>query len=197
MTLNNIHCVFYVHLYFIRTMDIKKLSLDELKRPNIEEFSKQRKGNFLIVADNVRSGQNVGSLFRTADAFAAEEICVVGLTPVPPNKEILKSALGATESVKWSAYDSIEQLLERLNVEGYKIIVIEQTSVSVSLETFQPQKEDKYAIIFGNEVDGVSTEFIQNADLCIEVPQIGTKHSLNVSVCAGIVMWHFFRQYFI
>ncbi len=191
------HCGFYVGLSLIRTMEIKKLSLNELNRPNVEEFSRQPKGNFLIVADNVRSGQNVGSLFRTADAFAAEQVCIVGLTPLPPNKEILKSALGATESVKWESYSSIEQLIGWLRTGGYKIIVIEQTSASVSLETFHPLADEKYAIVFGNEVDGVSAEFIQNADLCIEIPQIGTKHSLNVSVCAGIVMWHFFRKYFI
>lgn len=171
--------------------------MDELNRPSVEEFSHHAKGNFLIVADHIRSGQNVGSLFRTADAFAAREIQLSGLSPVPPNKEILKSALGATESVSWTHFEQNEELIRHLKKEGYRIVVIEQTTASVSLERFTPLRDEKYAIVFGNEVDGVSDDFIKNADLCIEIPQIGTKHSLNVSVCAGIVMWHFFKQYFI
>lgn len=148
----------------------------------------------MVVADNIRSGQNVGSLFRSADAFGSLGIYLVGLTPVPPNKEILKTALGATESVKWQQFADVTSLVAFLKSEGIQIVVVEQTTVSIPLNSFNPLQGQRYALVFGNEVDGVSDEFIKNADLCIEIPQIGTKHSLNVSVCAGIVMWHCFDR---
>jgi 23S rRNA (guanosine2251-2'-O)-methyltransferase len=175
-------------------VEIEKLSLKQLNRPGLDEYSVMKKLDYLVVADNIRSGQNVGSIFRTADAFAAEKICLVGLSPVPPNKEILKSALGATESVKWEQYPDASLLIAKLREENVRIVVVEQTTASVSLDTFSPAIHEKYALVFGNEVDGVSAEFIKHADIFLEVPQMGTKHSLNVSVCAGIVMWHCFSR---
>lgn len=173
-------------------MESKKLSLQELNRIGVEEFKLLKKSGFEVVIDDVRSGQNVGSIFRTADAFAADNIYLTGISPVPPNKEVLKTALGATESVTWLYYAEAPDLIKQLKDSGVKIIVVEQTTESIALQQFTPVAGEKYALIFGNEVEGVSEVYIKNADLCIEIPQVGTKHSLNVSVCAGIVMWHMF-----
>ena len=171
-------------------MEILKLSLDSLNRPTLGEYIESEKLAYEVVADNIRSGQNIGSLFRTADAFACDNIYLTGISPTPPNKEVLKTALGATESVKWNYQEFNMDLIGGLKSKGVKIIVIEQTTHSIPLNEFIPNKDERYAIVLGNEVDGVSEEFIKNADLCIEIPQVGIKHSLNVSVCAGIVMWH-------
>jgi tRNA G18 (ribose-2'-O)-methylase SpoU len=173
-------------------MEVRKLSLSGLQRMGKEEYKLVQKLDYDIVADNVRSGQNIGSFFRTADSFAADNIYLCGISPTPPNKEVLKTALGATETVKWAHIADSENLIKYLRAEGIKIVVVEQTTHSVLLQDFIPEVDHKYAFVFGNEVDGVSELFIKNADLCIEIPQIGTKHSLNVSVCAGIVMWHMY-----
>jgi len=173
-------------------MEVKKISMTGLKRMGKEAYNLMQKLDYDIVADNVRSGQNIGSFFRTADSFAADNIYLCGISPTPPNKEVLKTALGATETVKWAHIADSENLIKYLRKEGIKIVVIEQTTHSVLLQDFIPEVDHKYAFVFGNEVDGVSEIFIKNADLCIEIPQIGTKHSLNVSVCAGIVMWHMY-----
>ncbi len=175
-------------------MEIKKLALDKLNRPSLNEYIDSEKLVYEVVADNIRSGQNIGSLFRTADAFACDNIYLTGISPTPPNKEVLKTALGATESVKWNYVEFNLDLITRLKSQGVKIIVIEQTTHSIPLDEFIPNNNERYAIVMGNEVDGVSEEFIKNADLCIEIPQVGIKHSLNVSVCAGIVMWHMFSK---
>lgn len=175
-------------------MEIKKLALDGLNRPTLDEYISSKKLVYEVVADNLRSGQNIGSLFRTADAFACDNIYLTGISPIPPNKEVLKTALGATESVKWNYAAFNLDLIAKLKADGVKIIVIEQTTHSIPLHEFIPSNEERYAIVLGNEVDGVSDEFIKNADLCIEIPQVGIKHSLNVSVCAGIVMWHMFSK---
>ncbi len=175
-------------------MDAEKLSMEALKRPSIEDYKQVKKLDYVLVADNIRSGQNVGSLFRTADAFGADNINLIGISPLPPNKEVLKSALGATESVNWSYIKDVEEAITHFKDNKYKILVIEQTTNSVALQSFIPEQNTKYAIVLGNEVDGVSDLFIKNADLCIEIPQIGTKHSLNVAVCAGIVMWHMYNH---
>jgi tRNA G18 (ribose-2'-O)-methylase SpoU len=174
-------------------MEIEKLSLSTLNRISIEDYKKVKKLDYDVVADNIRSGQNVGAFFRTADCFSADNVYLSGITPTPPNKEILKTALGATESVKWSYFDDNESLILYLKKNNIKIIVLEQTNHSVLLQHFVPEVGQKYALVFGNEVDGVSETFIKSADLCVEIPQIGTKHSLNVSVCAGIVMWHMYN----
>lgn len=173
-------------------MEVEKLSLDGLNRISKEDYKGIKKLDYYVVADNIRSGQNIGSIFRSADAFAADNIYLTGIAPTPPNKEVLKTALGATETVNWTYFSDNDSLIEFLKQNNIKIIVIEQTTNSTLLHDFKPQKDEKYALVLGNEVDGVSMDFIKNADLCIEIPQVGTKHSLNVSVCAGIVMWHMY-----
>ncbi len=167
----------------------KKLSLEELNRLSVEEFKSTTKNQVIIVLDDIRSMNNVGSAFRTADAFACEEICLVGITAKPPHREISKTALGADESVNWKYYSDIASCVSYLNEKGYKIYCIEQVERPVYLQDFQPQVGGKYAFVFGNEVFGVNDEFISSADGCIEIPQFGTKHSLNVSVTMGIVCW--------
>jgi tRNA G18 (ribose-2'-O)-methylase SpoU len=169
----------------------KKLSLSDLNRPDIASFKKTDKTPLVIVADNIRSGMNVGSLFRTCDAFAVEKLLITGISAKPPHKEITKTAIGATESVKWAYVDDIIQELTELRSAGYTIIAIEQTNDAIPLSTFRIEKEGKYVLIFGNEVNGVTEELINISDSCIEIIQYGTKHSINVSVCAGIVIWTF------
>ncbi len=174
-------------------MKVEKVSLDGLNRISKEDYKVIKKLDYYVVADNVRSGQNIGSLFRSADAFAADNIYLTGISPKPPNKEVLKTALGATETVNWAHFSENETLIKFLKESNIKIIVVEQTTQSTLLHEFKPQRGEKYALILGNEVDGVSMDFIKNADLCVEIPQVGTKHSLNVSVCAGILMWHMYN----
>jgi len=176
-------------------MTNEKLKLQQLNRLSIDEFKKSDKTPIILVADNIRSGQNIGSLFRTADSFGLQAVLLMGISPVPPNKEVLKTALGATESVDWQYVNNNSELFAYLKSNGYTIICVEQTRQSQSLASFVPDSTKKYALILGNEVDGVSDEIIKNADLCIEIPQVGTKHSLNVSVCAGIVTWHFYQHF--
>jgi 23S rRNA (guanosine2251-2'-O)-methyltransferase len=171
---------------------MKKLTLDELGRISTDDYKKAKKLPLTIVLDNIRSLHNVGSAFRTADAFLIEKIILTGITGRPPHREIQKTALGATESVPWEYVESPAVAVSRLKSLGYAIAVVEQTTESISLENFFVEKDRKYALIFGNEVDGVSEELIGLADLAIEIPQGGSKHSLNVSVCLGIVSWHFF-----
>jgi 23S rRNA (guanosine2251-2'-O)-methyltransferase len=173
-------------------MEVEKLSLESLNRISKEDFKAIKKLDYYIVTDNIRSGQNIGSIFRSADAFAANKIYLTGISPIPPNKEVLKTALGASETVEWSKYEDNASLIGYLKDNDIKIIVVEQTTNSVLLQDFKPKPSEKYALILGNEVDGVSMDFIKNADLCVEIPQVGTKHSLNVSVCAGILMWHMY-----
>jgi len=173
---------------------MKKLKLEELGRISVSEFKDAEKSPVCIVLDNVRSLHNVGSAFRTADAFRIEKIYLTGITGTPPHREIQKSALGATESVAWEYVESPGGVVQKLKAEGYKIIVIEQTTESKSLNDFTPHSGAKYCIVFGNEVNGVSDDVVAEADTAIEIPQIGTKHSLNVSVCLGIVCWEFFKK---
>ena len=171
---------------------MKKLSMDELNRLSVVDFKKQEKTQVIIVLDNVRSLNNVGSIFRTADSFLLEGIYLLGITATPPHREIQKTALGATESVNWKHFENPLDGIADLKMRGFKIISIEQVENPVFLNDFIPSKNGKYAIVMGNEVEGVSEEIIKESDLCIEVPQFGTKHSLNVSVCAGILVWDFF-----
>lgn len=173
---------------------MKKLKLEELGRITQEEFKKVKKLPIVILLDNVRSLHNVGSAFRTADAFRVEKIYLTGITGTPPHREIQKTALGATESVDWEYQESAESLVSQLKNEGHKIIVVEQTTESILLNEFDPTREEKYCLVFGNEVDGVSEGVIALADRAIEIPQSGTKHSINVSVCVGIVVWECFRK---
>lgn len=171
---------------------MKKLKLEELGRISVDEFKEIKKIPVCILLDNVRSMHNVGSAFRTADAFLIEKIFLAGITGTPPHREIHKTALGSTDSVAWEYAEKPEVALQKLKTEGYQIIVIEQTTESISLQEFIPEKEKKYCLVFGNEVHGVSESAIALADGALEIPQGGTKHSLNISVCLGIVAWEVF-----
>lgn len=173
---------------------IKKLKLEELGRIDVETFKQTKKIPLVVVLDNVRSMHNVGAVFRTADAFIVEKVVLCGITPVPPHREIHKAALGATESVDWLYEKDISEALQNLKKEGFEVIGIEQTSGSQNIENFQIVKAKKYALVLGNEVDGLSEQAFANYDAFLEIPQLGTKHSLNVSVCGGIVMWEFFKN---
>lgn len=173
---------------------MKKLKLEELGRISVDQFKQTPKMPVCIVLDNIRSLHNVGSAFRTADAFKLEKIWLTGITGTPPHREIEKTALGATSSVEWTYEEKTSDVLNLLKQQGYTIVAIEQTSESQSLEKFQPAEHQKYCLVFGNEVHGVAEEAIGLADLALEIPQAGTKHSLNISVCVGIVSWHFFRH---
>ncbi|OCX52607.1 RNA methyltransferase [Mucilaginibacter sp. PPCGB 2223] len=173
---------------------MRKLKLDELNRATVDEFKAQQKLPVAVVLDNVRSLHNVGSVFRTGDAFAVEQICLCGITGTPPNREIEKTALGATASVNWSHFASTLTAVQQLRNDGYVIIAIEQAENSTMLHQFEPGPGKKYALIFGNEVNGVDDEVMQQIDACIEIPQFGTKHSFNIVVSAGIVLWDFFSK---
>lgn len=173
---------------------MRKLKLDELNRATIDEFKVQDKLPVAVVLDNVRSMHNIGSIFRTSDGFAVERVCLCGITAQPPHREIEKTALGATQSVNWTYFETPLEAVAKLRTEGYKIIAIEQAENSIMLNTFTPAANEKYALIFGNEVNGVSDEVMQQIDACIEIPQFGTKHSFNIVVSAGIVLWDFFSK---
>ena len=168
---------------------MRKLKLEELGRISVEEFKETEKIPVIVVLDNIRSMHNIGSVFRTSDAFLIEKIYLCGITATPPNKEIRKTALGATESVDWEYVKEINELIPELKSKGFKILSIEQTESSQNLSEFEFHPNEKYAVIFGNEVEGVQQSVINESDFCLEIPQGGTKHSLNVSVCAGIVLW--------
>jgi tRNA G18 (ribose-2'-O)-methylase SpoU len=173
---------------------MKKLKLEELGRISVDQFKESEKLQVCIVLDNVRSLHNVGSAFRTADAFRIEKIYLTGITGTPPHREIQKSALGATESVAWEYVENSAKAIQDLKSQGYTIVIIEQTTESKPLNEFVPAKDKKYCLVFGNEVNGVSEEVIAQGDVAIEIPQIGTKHSLNISVCLGIVCWELFKK---
>lgn len=173
---------------------VKKLKIEELKRIDIPTFKAADKTPLIIVLDNVRSMHNVGAIFRTADAFLVEKILLCGITPCPPHRDIHKAALGATESVDWQYYASITEAVLDLKTLKYEVLAIEQTSNSQSIVSYHIKPEKKYALILGNEVEGVSEEILKHCDGFIEIPQLGTKHSLNVSVCGGIAMWEFFKE---
>ncbi len=173
---------------------MKKLKLDELNRVDISEFKQQEKLPVVVVLDNVRSMHNVGSVFRTADGFSIEKVVLCGITAQPPHREIEKTALGATLAVDWVHFDDTLAAVASLRTEGYEIIAIEQAENSTMLHTFEPDLAKKYALIFGNEVNGVSDEVMEKIDSCIEIPQFGTKHSFNIVISAGIVLWDFFAK---
>lgn len=175
-------------------MKRRKLKLEELNRISIEEFQESKKIPLVVVLDNIRSQNNIGSVFRTSDAFRVEEILLCGITATPPNNEIHKTALGAEDSVKWSYYEDTLTAVNDLRAKNYTVFSIEQTENSQHLNTLQLDKTKKYAVIMGHEVHGVQQNVINISDGCIEIPQYGTKHSLNVSVTAGIIIWDFFKQ---
>lgn len=173
---------------------MRKLKTEELGRVGIEDFKKQDKLPITVILDNVRSMHNIGSIFRTSDGFAIEKIYLCGITAQPPHREIEKTALGATQSIEWVYSADISQIIQELKAAQYTIIAIEQADNSVMLNDFQPKSSEKYALIFGNEVNGVSDEAMKLIDTCIEIPQFGTKHSFNIVVSAGIVLWDFFAK---
>ncbi|CAN5737334.1 RNA methyltransferase [soil metagenome] len=168
---------------------MRKLLNEELERKTQDEFREAKKNPVIILLDDVRSMNNVGAVFRTADAFLIEAIYLCGFTPVPPHREIQKTALGATETVTWKHSSSALETLQQLKTEGWKIYSIEQAEKSISLSDFIPKKNEKIVIIFGNEVEGVRQELVNESDGVIEIPQYGMKHSLNISVSVGIVVW--------
>ena len=173
---------------------MKKLKLEELGRISVDQFKESEKLPVCIVLDNIRSLHNVGSAFRTADAFRLEKIYLTGITGTPPHREIEKTALGATQSVDWKYFEDTAALLRELKAENYSIVIVEQTSESTLLHQFTPETGKKYCLVFGNEVNGVSEQAVSEGDISLEIPQVGTKHSLNISVCLGIITWEFFKK---
>ncbi|WP_192579166.1 RNA methyltransferase [Dyadobacter aurulentus] len=173
---------------------MRKLEVDEMNRLSVEQFREAEKFPFVIVLDNIRSLNNVGSFFRTADAFRAEKIYLCGYTQQPPHREITRSALGAELAVSWEKFENTSSLVKQLKIQGYQIWCVEQAEGSTSLQNFEPAPEKPCAFVFGNEVEGVSDEVIAESNGCVEIPQFGTKHSFNVSVSAGIVLWEFLRK---
>jgi tRNA G18 (ribose-2'-O)-methylase SpoU len=173
---------------------MRKLKNNELGRITVDAFKAIEKTPLIVVLDNIRSLNNIGSVFRTSDAFLIEKIYLCGICATPPNKDIHKTALGATESVAWEYVADTLTLVEKLKNENIKVLAIEQVENSTKLNTFFPEKNQKYAIVMGNEVKGVQEAVVNAADLCIEIPQLGTKHSLNISVTTGIVLWDLFQK---
>ena len=174
---------------------MRKLKLDELGRVSAEEYKAIEKHLIVVVLDNVRSMHNVGAVFRTSDAFLIDKIYLCGITATPPHKEIHKTAIGAENSVDWEYVKDSNELVAKLKEDGYQIVTIEQTEGSVLLNEFEVDQSQKYAIVMGNEVDGVQQSIIDQCDTCIEIPQSGTKHSLNVSVCTGIILWKWYEGF--
>jgi 23S rRNA (guanosine2251-2'-O)-methyltransferase len=173
---------------------MRKLLNSELERKSIEQFRVSQKAPFVIVLDNVRSQSNVGSVFRTADAFLIESIYLCGITATPPHREIQKTALGATESVLWKYFQSTAEAVKELKNNGYSLIAVEQAEGAIELQDITIESGKKYALIFGHEVNGVEQSIIDLCDQCVEIPQFGTKHSFNISVSAGIVLWEISRK---
>ena len=173
---------------------MRKLKTEELGRVGIDDFKKQEKLPLVVILDSVRSMHNIGSIFRTSDGFAIEKIYLCGITAQPPHREIEKTALGATQSIEWTYSEDTCDAINELKSDGYTIIAIEQAENSTMLNDYLPDNSMKYALIFGNEVNGVSDEAMKLIDTCIEIPQFGTKHSFNIVVSAGIVLWDFFAK---
>lgn len=174
----------------------KKLSNEALNRISTAEFKAAKKIPLVIVLDNIRSLNNIGSVFRTADAFLVEAIYLCGITATPPHREIQKTALGATETVVWKYFNTTIDALNELQQKNYQLVAVEQAENSLMLNNFKPKNDEKWALIFGNEVDGVTQEVIDKANFVLEIPQYGTKHSLNISVSVGVVVWDIFCKLF-
>ncbi|MBR3774136.1 MAG: TrmH family RNA methyltransferase [Alistipes sp.] len=173
---------------------MRKITNEELMRPSVEEFGRMEKMPVVVVLDNVRSMQNVGAFFRTGDAFAVERIILCGITATPPARDIHKTALGAEMTVAWSYCGQTAEAVTRLKEEGYRVLAVEQVEGAVMLNDFRAEEGVKYALVFGNEVAGVDQAVVDLSDGAIEIPQVGTKHSINVSVSGGVVLWNFFCQ---
>jgi tRNA G18 (ribose-2'-O)-methylase SpoU len=170
----------------------KKLKTIELGRISEEEFKESKKIPLTLVLDNIRSGQNVGSVFRTSDAFRVEKVILCGICAKPPHRDILKTALGATETVAWEYIESAEDAIRGLQASGYQVASVEQVERSTMLQDWSPTPEDSWALVLGNEVRGVQQSVVDLSNLCLEIPQFGSKHSLNISVCAGMVIWQYY-----
>lgn len=173
---------------------MRKLNNEELPRLSVNDFKEADKMPLVVVLDHVRSSNNVGSIFRTSDAMLVRKICLCGITAVPPDKEIHKTALGAENTVDWEYFKTTEEAVEQLKAEGYTIIAIEQVEGSIPLRDYFPEPEEKLALIFGNEVKGVQQQVVNSCDRTIEIPQFGTKHSFNIAVSAGIVLWELYNK---
>ncbi|MEO6169159.1 MAG: RNA methyltransferase [Chitinophagales bacterium] len=173
---------------------MRKLNMEELNRLTVEEYKSSWRIPVIVVLDNVRSGHNAGSVFRTCDAFGVTALYVCGITPFPPNREVMKTALGSNESVDWIHFVDTGTALRELKDRGFQIIFAEHTTESIALQQFIFSKDKKYALVFGNEVEGIKSELLPLADQVIEIPQFGTKHSLNISVAAGIVLWDIWNK---
>ena len=171
---------------------MRKITNEELHRPSADEFATMGRIPVVVVLDNVRSAQNVGAFFRTSDAFAIERVMLCGITATPPSRDIHKSALGAELTVEWEHYASTEECAMRLREQGYTLLCVEQVEGAVMLDELQVEQDRRYALVFGNEVAGVAQGVVDLCDGAIEIPQAGTKHSLNVSVAGGVVLWPFF-----
>jgi 23S rRNA (guanosine2251-2'-O)-methyltransferase len=173
---------------------MKKLSMDDLNRLSTEEFRETEKFPYILILDDIRSMNNIGSVFRTGDAFKVEKVYLCGITATPPHREIQKTALGADETVIWEYVQDVVELVKKLQLEDVIVAAVEQVENSVSLLDFKPQKNQKYAFVFGNEVFGVNQVVVESSDFVLEIPQYGTKHSLNISVTAGVVAWDFISK---
>jgi 23S rRNA (guanosine2251-2'-O)-methyltransferase len=173
---------------------MRKLKNSELDRLSVEDFKQTKKTPLIVILDNIRSLNNIGSVFRTSDAFLVEKIYLCGITATPPHKDIHKTALGSTETVEWEYVENIMDLVKSLKSENIKVISIEQAENATMLNTFQPESNSTYALIFGNEVKGVKQDVVSESDIVLEIPQFGTKHSLNISVSVGIVVWDVFTK---
>ena len=175
---------------------MRKLKNEELARLDVAEFKQADKTPLILILDNIRSLNNIGSVFRSADAFLIEKICLCGITATPPHKEIRKTALGATQSVTWSYHKSTLELVKELQSKKYYVLAIEQAEHAIMLQDFSVDASQKYALVYGNEVKGVDQAVVSACDAVIEIPQFGTKHSLNISVSAGVTIWHFWSGFF-
>lgn len=175
-------------------MPPRKLALDELNRLSVDDFKDANKFPYCLILDDIRSLNNVGSVFRTADAFRAEQLYLCGITGQPPHRDITKTALGATESVAWTYVADVVELVKQLRADGWIVAAVEQADGSISLTDFSPDPNKHYAFVLGNEVTGVRDEVVQQADVVLEIPQFGTKHSLNIAVTAGIICWDYLQK---
>ncbi|MEO9805126.1 MAG: RNA methyltransferase [Reichenbachiella sp.] len=173
---------------------MRKLKNEELQRHSAEEYKAVKKNDVILILDNVRSLNNVGSAFRTSDAFNVKKIYLCGITGQPPHRDINKTALGATETVEWEHVETTLEVIEKLKQENWQVMAVEQAEGSLMLNEFRPIADEKYAFIFGNEVFGVEQEAVSASDRCLEIPQYGTKHSLNISVTIGVVLWHYISK---
>lgn len=186
--------LFFIDFCLINILALRKLKNSELDRKSIDEFKTASKTPIIVILDNIRSSNNVGSVFRSSDAFLIEKIYLCGITATPPNKDIQRTALGATDTVEWEYAKETMDVVNKLKKEGVTIATIEQAENSTMLNSFTTEEHEKIAIVMGNEVKGVQQEIVSAADTCIEIPQFGTKHSLNISVSCGIVLWDLFNK---